>query len=175
MLIIFGGLPGAGKTTIARELARQLGAVYLRIDAVEQAIRDSVAPPRLDDAGYRVGYAVAADNLRLGRTVVADCVNPIPLTRDAWLGVAGRARVGAIEVEVRCTDAGEHRRRAESRTSNIPGLRLPSWAEIASRDYRPWGREHVVIDTAGRSVEQCVREVRMALPTLARADIPEPS
>jgi predicted kinase len=27
MLIVLGGLPGAGKTTIARELARQIGAV----------------------------------------------------------------------------------------------------------------------------------------------------
>ena len=41
MLIIFGGLPGIGKTTIARELASQLGAIYVRIDSIEQAIRDS--------------------------------------------------------------------------------------------------------------------------------------
>src|SRR5882757_5163068 len=107
MLIILGGLPGSGKTTIARELARQLGAVYLRIDSVEQALRDALAVARLDDVGYRVGYAVAEDNLRLGRTVVADCVNPIPLTRDAWVGVAVRARVGALEVEVMCSDTDE--------------------------------------------------------------------
>ncbi|MFZ1142713.1 MAG: hypothetical protein ABR881_17590 [Candidatus Sulfotelmatobacter sp.] len=29
MLIIFGGLPGTGKTAIAQQLARELGAVYL--------------------------------------------------------------------------------------------------------------------------------------------------
>jgi predicted kinase len=38
MLIIFGGLSANGKTTIARELARQLGAVHVRIDSIEQAI-----------------------------------------------------------------------------------------------------------------------------------------
>ena len=39
MLIIFSGLPGSGKSTIARALARRLRAVYLRIDTIEQAIR----------------------------------------------------------------------------------------------------------------------------------------
>jgi tRNA uridine 5-carbamoylmethylation protein Kti12 len=28
MLIIFGGLPGTGKTAIAQQLARELGAVF---------------------------------------------------------------------------------------------------------------------------------------------------
>ena len=88
MLIIFGGLSGTGKTTIARELARQIGAVHLRIDSIEQAIRDcSSGAAGLDEAGYRVGYAVAEDNLRIGRTVVADSVNPLQITRDAWLEV----------------------------------------------------------------------------------------
>ncbi|HAU1975266.1 TPA: AAA family ATPase, partial [Legionella pneumophila] len=32
MLIIFGGLPGTGKTTISKQIAKQLNAVYLRID-----------------------------------------------------------------------------------------------------------------------------------------------
>jgi predicted kinase len=166
MLIIFSGLPASGKTSIARELARQPGAFYLRVDSIEQAMRDSTAVTRpLDDAGYRVAYAVAEDNLRLGRTVVADSVNPLKLTRDAWVDVANRAGSGAVEIEVRCSDSGEHRRRVEGRTIDVPGLKLPAWSEVASREYHLRDRDHIVIETAGRSVEQCLRILRKALPT----------
>ena len=73
MLIVFAGLPGTGKSSVARELAGKLDAVWLRIDSIEQAIRDSAVPPgSIDDAGYRAAFAVAGDNLRLGRVIVAD-------------------------------------------------------------------------------------------------------
>lgn len=38
MLIVFGGLPGTGKTTLAQALARRQRACYLRVDAVESGI-----------------------------------------------------------------------------------------------------------------------------------------
>ena len=112
MLVILSGLPGVGKTAVAREFARQIGAVHLRIDSIEQAIcgwASSNEP--LDDVGYRVAYAIAEDNLRIGRTVVADSVNPIRMTRDAWLNMAKRAGVTPLEVEIRCSAPSEHRRR----------------------------------------------------------------
>ena len=170
MLIIFGGLPGVGKTAIARELARQIGAVHLRIDSIEEAIRTSafVSQP-LNGAGYRVAYAVAGDNLRIGRTVIADSVNPIRLTRDAWAEVAARAQVAAFEIEVICSDINEHRRRVEARLSDIAGLKLPSWKDVVSREYHPWDRQHLVIDTASRSVEQSVALIRQKLPATSQA------
>jgi predicted kinase len=164
MLIILGGLPGSGKTTIARELARQLGAVHVRIDSIEEAILDSgILSSPINDAGYRVGYAVAADNLRIGRTVIADSVNPIPLSRDAWVEVANRAQVSAVEIEVTCSDAKEHQHRVETRISDIPRSRSRTWQDVVSRDYRPWNREHIVIDTANRTVEQVVTILRGAI------------
>ncbi len=166
MLIVFGGLPGVGKTAIAAELARVIGALYLRIDSIEQAIRASGVVSRpLDDAGYRVAYAVAEDNLRLGRTVIADSVNPIKLTRDAWASVASRAGVRAVEIEVTCSQVSEHRRRVETRAADIPGLKLPAWEEVLGRDYHPWDRERLVIDTAGRTVAQNVDAIRQVLAT----------
>ena len=164
MLIIFSGLPGVGKTTIARELARGLGAVHLRIDSIEQAIRDSGTMTQpLDDAGYRVGYAVAEDNLLIGHTVIADSVNPLQLTRDAWVAVAGRAKVAAAEIEITCSDPKRHRQRLETRPADVRGMRSPTWEEVVSRQYERWNREHIVIDTVKGSIAEIVGELREAL------------
>jgi predicted kinase len=164
MLIVFGGLPGVGKTAIARELACQLGAVHLRIDSIEQAILDSGIRSPLNDVSYRVGNAVAADNLRVGRTVIADSVNPIAISRDAWLEVASRAQVRVIEIEVTCSNTNEHRNRLETRIADFPGSRPLSWHEVVSREYDAWQREHIVIDTAVLSVEDNVKILRAAIP-----------
>ncbi|MGO4419464.1 AAA family ATPase, partial [Streptomyces sp. MCAF7] len=69
MLIIMGGLPATGKTTLARALARQLDAVHVRVDTIEQAIvRSGLGQHPLGAAGYVVGYALAEDHARQGLT-----------------------------------------------------------------------------------------------------------
>lgn len=159
-LIALSGLPGTGKSSIARGLAKRIRAVWLRVDSVEQAIRESgVAPGTMDDAGYRVLYALAYDNLLVGCDVIADSVNPWMLTRDAWRDVGLRAKAEVIEVEIVCTDLEEHRKRIATRTSEVPGLVLPDWQAVIERDYHHWDRDHLVIDTAGRSASECIESL----------------
>jgi predicted kinase len=152
VLISLSGLPGTGKSTVARLAATELSAVYLRIDSIEQPmLRAGFA---VEGVGYEVAHAVASDNLALGRTVVADCVNPWPLTRDAWRTLAQRLGMRVVEIEFVCSDVTEHRRRVEAR--HVADPRWPSWQNVLDRDYRPWVRERVVIDTAQISVEGAV-------------------
>jgi len=163
-LIAFAGLSGTGKSSIARGLAREIGAVWLRIDSIEQAIRESgVVLGIMDAAGYRAAYAVAQDNLRLGRDVIGDSVNPWMLSRNAWRDAGLLAGAHVVEVETICTDVEEHRRRVEIRGSEVAGLILPDWRAVIGRDYHPWDRDHLTIDTAGRSIDVCVKLVLAAL------------
>jgi predicted kinase len=162
VLIIFSGLPATGKTTLARDLARRLGAVYLRIDTIEEAIAPTDAMP-LGEAGYRVGYAVAEDNLRLGRIVVADSVNPLRVTRDAWRNAAKRSGAAYVEVLVVCSDQAEHRRRVETRKTGVVAGDLVTWQDVLTREFEPWDQEHVLIDTAGQTVEESFATLQAAL------------
>lgn len=162
MLYIFGGLPAAGKSTLSRGLARDLHAVHLRIDTIEQALRDVAG--RLDGPeGYVIARRLAADNLRLGLNVIADSVNPLAITRAAWREVAVQAGAPFVEIEVVCSSQTEHRDRVENRAADIAGHRLPTWNDVTSREYEPWNTAHIVIDTAGQTVEQSVAALRQAL------------
>lgn len=159
MLIILGGLPGSGKTTIARALAKRLRAVHVRVDTIEQCIRASGVPGSVvGAAGYVAAYGVAEDNLTLGHTVIADSVNGLGVTRAAWLAVADRSAAPAVELEVVCSDKVEHRRRAEARLSDVPGLTKPTWEQITNRVYEDWGLRPLVIDTAKKSPDELVAE-----------------
>ena len=170
MLIVFGGLPGTGKTTISRAIATRHSATYLRIDAIEQAIRDAaILAGGVGPAGYVVANVLAEGNLIGGQTVVADCVNPVGESRDAWRAIALRTGVRLVEVEVVCSDPLEHRRRVEARTSDIPNLICPTWQDVLERNYEPWVRPHLVVDTARLSPDHAISVVERYIGACVRS------
>jgi predicted kinase len=158
ILYILSGLPGTGKTTLAQLLARRLGAAHVRIDTIEQGLRD-VCNIDVEGEGYRLAYRVASDILKAGLSVVADSCNPIELTRREWEQVAQDAAGRYVNIEIICSDVREHRRRVETRQSTVPRLTLPTWDEVENRKYDSWTRERILIDTSGKSEADCVGEL----------------
>ncbi|WP_092198774.1 MULTISPECIES: AAA family ATPase [unclassified Pseudomonas] len=157
MLIVFSGLPGTGKTTIAKGLVDTIGALYLRIDTIEQAIRNSGALSQdVGRSGYMVANELALSNLDLGRTVIVDCVNPVIESRLAWSEIASRAGVRLMNIEVICSDKNEHQRRVDTRLGDISGLTPPTWQSVLDHEYEAWAEAPFTIDTALTSPVQAV-------------------
>ena len=134
---------------------------WLRIDSIEQALRDGgeMAPGMPGGAGYYAAAAVAGDVLASGGEVLVECVNPLPLTRRLWEETASALGCRFLAVEIVCSDAAEHRRRARQRVGDIEGLKLPDWQEIEHRDYAPWPEADLRLDTARLTVAEAAQAI----------------
>lgn len=173
VLIVFGGLPGTGKSTIAQALSAQLRAVHLVMDRIEAPLKARMGRD-IGPLGYNVAYQVATSNLDLGHVVIADCVNPISMTRNAWLSVAMGCQAAMVQVNVQCSDEHEHRRRVEKRLMAQPMQGLPDWTSVQARQMDEWPEADLTLDThmlsPGESVASILAALRRLIPSRFGAD-----
>jgi len=169
MLFVFGGLPSSGKSILSKYLAVKLNAMHVRIDSIEQLLRVHAGLNPVGVAGYVSAYAIAKDNLQLGHTVIAESVNPVRITRDAWKAVADEAGVSICEIEVVCSDLAQHKARYISRVPDIDGLEYGPWDDVLNREYENWESKDLQIDTASKSIVESQEELLTKLRGLTNA------
>ena len=140
-LIVVGGLPGTGKSTLAAGIADRLGAVVLRTDEVRQRI-DSDGPRYGSEAvtaTYRQLLSEAERLLRLGESVVLDAT-----WNDATLRSEARAVAAATSSlldELQCTlphELAAERIRQRMLHGDDPSEATPAVAEAMAERFEPW-------------------------------------
>lgn len=143
-LIAMAGLPGVGKSTVARALAQRLPAVLVNVDDVESALIRAEFERSFATglAAYLVAEQVARANLALGRHVVVDAANYVTYARNIWTSLAREHGVPLLFVEVVCTDLAAHAERLADRPA-VPGLPRLTFDDVVVRyaETEPWGRE----------------------------------
>lgn len=118
-LLLTCGLPGAGKTTLARELAAERGAVRLTKDEIQRALGSS---PWDRDVGERIEaelWRLAQEILRLGTSVVLDFGLWARVERDELRAAARDLCVG-VELHYLDVPIEELWRRIDARNSAPP-------------------------------------------------------
>ena len=127
VFVCLSGLPGVGKSTIAAELARQTGALWLRVDAIEQAMRASAAAPSdLEGMGYHALCGAAEGAMAQGFDVIGDSVNPIGPSRAIYHEMSARAGVRHLDVVLECSDRAAHRAGSSTGGPRCRGLPHPA-------------------------------------------------
>lgn len=148
-LIVISGLPGRGKSTVAKELAADLGCAVISVDTIERGLHDagvdSAQPIGL--AAYAVANRLVDVQLGLGHTVIADAVNHHPDARQAWLDLAATHGVDLRVIHVECSNEALHRERLDTRDHE---LRVVPWERVVGlrETWTPWPVETETVDTA---------------------------
>nr|WP_246315145.1 AAA family ATPase [Kineococcus aurantiacus] len=150
-MIVLCGLPAAGKSALAESLAAALTAPVLSVDPIEAATWragvDRGQPTGV--AAYAVAQALAAENLRLGLTVIVDAVNDAEEARAAWVDLARDRAVPLRFVEVVCSDPRVHRQRLLDRRRDLEGFPEPTWESVQARRaaFVDWPQDRLVLDS----------------------------
>jgi predicted kinase len=156
-LVVFAGLPGTGKSSLARAVARELRAVYLDKDtikdcvvAVAREMKIEQGPDLAGPASYELLVVLARDNLSLGRSVVLDSPAGYRQFREKVSDLARSRRASLKLVECICTDESLLRQRVEDRGRELPPYRARDWADYQSNRARFEGltERRLVLDTA---------------------------
>jgi predicted kinase len=178
-LLQMAGAPGSGKSSLARALSHARGAVVLDADVIKSALLDAeVAWALAGAAGYEVLFALAADLLEQGRSVILDSPSHYPQIPARGLALAQATGVTYRFIECVCGDQAVLAQRLGQRTprrSQMRGLDTPSLdaggAMPAARRLGPHQWEtyrppdgYLVLDTTG-PLENYLGEALLYLTT----------
>jgi predicted kinase len=151
--IIFAGLPGAGKSSIAEAVARELHIPVFAKDWLEATlIRCQLQPiehgPPLGSAGYELLTTLAERQLQLGQSVILDSVASTISIRAEWRTLAQTYQAEWRVIECICSDEAAHRARLNVRQRGIPGWHELDWSDVqcVKANYAPWDEERLILD-----------------------------
>ena len=159
-LILFSGLPGCGKTTLARRVAGTLRAPLFAKDRVQRVLRDHV-PGAAPLDGYRLLLDLADEQLALGLSVVLDAVFPLDGFRATAREIATQQSVAFRPVCCYCSDEAVWRARMDTRTQYVPGWDPVGWDEVERLRplYQPWPPQTALFVDAVQSIDENLQRV----------------
>jgi hypothetical protein len=155
-ILIMAGLSGSGKSTVARELSRQLGAIYLRSDAVRKHLAGIALEQRGEQSLYtpemsRQTYARLTDlGVRLARegyTVILDAKFDREVTRQAAIAEAQNQEIPYTIVH--CTAPQDVlKQRLQQRQGDIADADVAVLAQQHFEPFSPAATDQVItVDT----------------------------
>lgn len=152
-VIIFSGLPGTGKSTMAEHVARTMRIPAFASDWLMGGLKPAhAALSKLDRSQYIAACDGLIGTLVTRQLMLAQSAIVDGLMRDdeipAWRETAASFSARLFLIECVCSDQAIHRSRIEGRVRGIPGWHEIGWdhVERMRAEYPPLTVNRLVID-----------------------------
>lgn len=166
--ILVAGVPGAGKSTLAEGLARELRAPVFSLDWQLGTLTSfqQLTDEDIEALAETMLIAGLARQLQLGLDVVLDVTGHEAQERERYQRVAESLGARFVGVECVCSDPQVHRSRIEGRDRGIPGWRpTVAWEHVQRMQgrWQAWPEPHLVVDAATQDAEASLKQVLEAV------------
>ena len=156
------GLPGVGKSTVARRIANRVGGVHLRTDEIRKEL---FSDPEYTDAETRAVYAELVDRARVAVERGTSAVLDGTFKRRAQRAKADRILSGlgvpwtVIRVDA---DRSVVRKRIRERTDDVSDADVEIY-ERFREEWDPIEMDHLVVDNSA-NLEETHRQLERLFP-----------
>ena len=158
-LVIFSGLPGTGKSTLANRLARELRYPLLCIDDVIGEVPENAGVP-FWDARVAILLDVVETQLKLGLDVIADSVF-MNMDRHHAQELARKYKVRFLPIYVFLSDENIWKERVANRFNELKHPDVATWERIQHQRqrFRAWEPGTALFIDSLHSVNQNYQKV----------------
>jgi predicted kinase len=166
VLVILCGLPGTGKSFLARRLADQLPALIVESDLVRKQLFPQ-PDYSFEESRYthRVAHLLIEDALQKGFNVISDATNLAEWHREALLRIAQRTHARFVIVQITAPGTVIQERLTRRRTDRAPHDHSDATWQVYEKlkpAFEPIAGPHLVIDTSG-DLEAALAKIHRAL------------
>lgn len=160
MLYLVCGLPGTGKTTVAKELASLTGGMVLRTDEIrKQLMSDPQYTPEEKRLVYDAMLRTAGSMLRAGAVVILDATFYLSKERDAAKEIARKAGSECVVIEVKCDEETVRRIIRKRESENDESDADFGVYKKIKKEWEPVKGEHPVIVTGKGTTKSQLKEL----------------
>lgn len=148
-LILFAGMPGSGKTTLARLVAQDLKLPLFSKDRMQRVLRDHHLAEESSGDGYYLILDLADEQLSLGVSPILDATFPLDHFRMVASEIAARYGANFCAFYCECSDDEVWKSRMQRRVQYVPNWQPVGWdVVLRMRDYyQPWNDNALTVDS----------------------------